>query len=151
MELRGGKNPDQDRSFFFFLVFSFFLFFFLAKGSHRREGKEENYNPWFGLSYAGKYVFLISPHAKKKKNKKTKNPTWNYAQSLPMLCQLSAFRVSPLPAVGATLGLQAACRERNFVTTSQKPSHPEASSFLSVGYKNRTSVINRRVLNTFNH
>lgn len=38
----------------------------------------------------------------------------------------------------------------------QNPLHkyplcPEASSFLLVGYKNRTSVINRRVLNTFNH
>lgn len=31
------------------------------------------------------------------------------------------------------------------------PLRPEASSFLLVGYKNRTSVINRRVLNTFNH
>lgn len=59
MELREGKNPDQDR-FCFFQTF----FFFLAKGSHRREGKEENYNPWFRLSYAGKYIFLISPHAK---------------------------------------------------------------------------------------
>lgn len=61
MELREGKNPDQDR---FCLFFSNFFFFFLAKGSHRREGKEENYNPWFRLSYAGKYIFLISPHAK---------------------------------------------------------------------------------------
>lgn len=52
---KGRKNPDQDKCFF--LTFFFFFFFsFFAKGSHRREGKEENYNPWTGLSYAGKYV-----------------------------------------------------------------------------------------------
>lgn len=60
VELKGGKKPEQGR---------FFNFFFLAKGSQRREGKEENYNPWFRLSYAGKYIFLASPHAKKKKKK----------------------------------------------------------------------------------
>lgn len=43
---KGRKKPIPE-----FLIF---FFFFLAKGSHRREGKEENYNPWFRLSYAGK-------------------------------------------------------------------------------------------------
>lgn len=80
VELKGGKKPEQGR---------FLNFFFLAKGSQRREGKEENYNPWFRLSYAGKYIFLASPHAKKKKKK----ATWNYALTPTMLCQLSAFCV----------------------------------------------------------
>lgn len=53
---KGRKNPDQDKCFFFNLLFLLLLFSFFAKGSHRREGKEENYNPWIGLSYAGKYV-----------------------------------------------------------------------------------------------
>lgn len=97
MELRGGKNPDQDRWFFFHL---FFLFFFLAKGSHKREGKEENYNPWFRLSYAGKYIFLISPHAKK--NNKTH---LELCTDSDYVIQLSAFHVQPFPAMDTTLGL----------------------------------------------
>jgi len=100
VELRGRINPDQERfGFFFFYLFFFFL---LAGWSHRREGMEENYNPWFRLSYAENISSRSVPMPKNKnKNKKTKtkktqktpktknptNPTkpkntWNYAQTL---------------------------------------------------------------------
>lgn len=142
-----GRKPGRVLWFYFFnflLLLFFWFWFFLdwGKGVTQKGGKEENYNPWFRLSSAGKDIFLVSPHAKKEKNQ----PTWKYAQTPTMLTAIRISLRGQHSQHGHTrlVGLLVE-------PTSQKSSFPKASSFLLVGYKNRTSAVNRRVLNTFNH
>lgn len=53
VELKEGKNPEQDGVEVFFLIF-FFLVVVGAGGVTQTGRQGGNYNPWFRLSYAGK-------------------------------------------------------------------------------------------------
>lgn len=92
-----------------------------------------------------KMCLLTSPHAKKQKPKKPQKPTWNYAQTLYYTSYQSFILTVPRNGQYPRL---VGCLQNPL---HKHPLHPEASGFLWVGYKNRTSVINRRVLNTFYH
>lgn len=132
----------------FFFFFNFFLLFFgfdfswreWGKGVTQKGGKEENHNPWFRFSSAGKDIFLVSPHAKKEKKQTHLELCTDYVNRVQDQPWRSAFPAWTHPLVRLLVE-----------PTSQKSSFSKASSFLLVGYKNRTSVVNRRVLNTFNH
>lgn len=76
MELREGKNPDQDR---FCLFFSNFFFFFLPRG--HTEGKARRKTTILGSDWVMQEN--ISSWSVPMPNKqKTRNPTWDYAQTL---------------------------------------------------------------------
>lgn len=135
---KGRKKPRTGWGRGFFLNFFFFLVVVGAGGVTQTGRQGGNYNPWFRLSYAGKEIFLISPHAKKENHLELCTDS-NYVPP-------AVSRPQPtVPSNGHQPGLQAARR-----TTAQGPL-PQSLSSPPGRSQTQNAALSRRVLNTFHH
>lgn len=136
-----GRKKHRTGQFFFFFK-PFFWREGGTKGSHRREGKRQG----------GKLQSLVQIELCRKVYLPDQSPCQKTTHL--ELCTDSDYVIPAISLLCLTIPSNGqypwlvGCLQNPL---HKNPLHPEASSFLLVGYKNRISVINRRVLNTFNH